>query len=191
MSDLFDMFGSGRSREYQRNQRPDWPMRGADLTARLELDFADAVNGQTTTLELDGRSLQTRIPAGVGHGQTIRLAGKGQPGLNGGPDGDLYIEISVAEHPVFGRSGRNLTVEIPISYTTAVLGGEASVPTLDGGSVTVKIPAGTQVGTTLRVRGRGVPHASKPGDLLATATIQVPTSVTDEQRTLLEQLDPA
>ncbi len=186
MADLFDLFGAqGQQRT---SRRSDWPMRGADLTARLKLDFVDAVNGYTTTLELDGRSLKTRIPAGVADGQTIRLAGKGQPGANGGPAGDLFIEISVAKHPEFGRSGGNLTVTVPISYTDAVLGAAVRVPTLDGGSVTVKVPPGTPGGKTFRVPGKGVPHSSKPGNLLVTITIDVPTEVSDEDAALLRQL---
>lgn len=192
MSDLFDMFGGARGQgphQARHHTNPaDWPRRGADLTAGLQLDFVDAVNGMTTTLDLDGRSVTTRIPAGVADGQTIRLAGKGRPGANGGPDGDLFIDISVRSHPTFARAGRNLKVTVPISYTDAVLGGQMRVPTLDGGQVTVKIPAGTQVGRTFRVPGKGVPGASKPGDLLATVTIDVPTEVSDADAELLRQL---
>jgi len=196
LSDLFDMFGAHRRDTghgprtgfRSSNAGRDWPMRGADITARLELDFEEAVNGRTTTLELDGRSIKTRIPAGVSDGQTIRLAGKGSPGMNGGPDGDLLIEISVRKHPVFGRSGRDLTVTVPLSYPVAVLGGEMAVPTLDGGSVKVKIPAGTPVGKTFRISGRGVPGTPKPGDLLASVTIDVPTTVSDGDAELLRQL---
>ncbi len=193
MADLFDLLGAqgahpGGSQPRGARRAADWPMRGADLTARLQLDFAEAVNGRTTTLELDGRSIKTRIPAGVSDGQTIRLAGKGGPGINGGPAGDLFIEISVADDPRFGRSGRDLTVTVPISYTDAVLRGEMRVPTLDGSSVTIKIPAGTPVGKTFRLSGRGVPHPTKPGNLLATVTIDVPTEVSDEDAALLRQL---
>lgn len=192
MADLFDMFGGGpRGRGPQQGRRTssaDWPMRGADLTAGLQIDFADAVNGMTTTLDVDGRSITTRIPAGVSDGQTIRLAGKGRPGANGGPNGDLFIEISVRDHPTFSRSGRDLKVTVPVSYADAVLGGQMRVPTLDGGQVTVKIPAGTQVGRTFRVPGKGVPHPTKPGDLLAKVTIAVPTEVSDEDAELLRRL---
>lgn len=192
ISDLFEAFGASRrsNDRYYRSDRhqADWPMRGADITARLSLEFADAINGHTTTLELDGRTIKTRIPAGVSPGQTIRLAGKGSPGVNGGPDGDLFIEISVEDHPVFERSGRDLKVTVPIPYTTAVLGGEASVPTLDGGAVTIKVPAGTPVGRTFRIPNKGVPHTAKPGALLASITIDVPTAVSDEDAELLRQL---
>lgn len=186
MADLFDLFGA----QAQPGQRPttNWPLRGRDLTASLRLDFESAINGLTQSLELDGRNVKTRIPAGVQDGQTIRLAGKGGAEANGGPSGDLFIEIAVDKHPVFGRSGRNLTVTVPISYADAALGGEMRVPTLDGAFVTIKVPAGTQVGKTFRVPGRGVPHPTKPGNLLASVTITVPTSVTDENAELLRQL---
>ena len=186
MADLFDLFGA-QARPQQR-ATANWPLRGRDLTASLQLDFESAVNGLTTTLQLDGRTVNTRIPAGVKDGQTIRLVGKGTPGANGGPSGDLLIEIAVDKHPVFERSGRDLTVTVPISYADAVLGGEMRVPTLDGTFVTIKVPSGTQVGKTFRVSGRGVPHPTKPGNLLATVTIAVPTSVTDEDAGLLRQL---
>ncbi len=189
MADLFDMFGA--QGQHGAGRRSDWPMRGADLTARLQLDFVEAVNGRTTTLELDGRSVKTRIPAGVADGQTIRLPGNGQPGANGGPAGDLFIEISVAKHPMFDRSGRNLTVTVPIPYATAVLGGEMRVPALDGSFVTIKVPPGTPVGKTFRVPGKGVPHPSNPGHLLATVTIDIPTEVSDEEAALLRQLSSA
>ena len=130
MADLFDLFGA-QARPQQR-ATANWPLRGRDLTASLQLDFESAVNGLTTTLQLDGRTVNTRIPAGVKDGQTIRLVGKGTPGANGGPSGDLLIEIAVDKHPVFERSGRDLTVTVPISYADAVLGGEMRVPTLDG-----------------------------------------------------------
>ena len=186
MADLFDLFGA-QARPQQR-ATANWPLRGRDLTASLQLDFESAVNGLTTTLQLDGRTVNTRIRAGVKDGQTIRLVGKGTPGANGGPSGDLLIEIAVDKHPVFERSGRDLTVTVSISYADAVLGGEMRVPTLDGTFVTIKVPSGTQVGKTFRVSGRGVPHPMKPGNLLATVTIAVPTSVTDEDAGLLRQL---
>ena len=104
MADLFDLFGA----QAQPGQRPttNWPLRGRDLTASLRLDFESAINGLTQSLGLDGRNVKTRIPAGVQDGQTIRLAGKGGAEANGGPSGDLFIEIAVDKHPVFGRSGR-------------------------------------------------------------------------------------
>ena len=164
------------------------PRRGSDLSASLNMEFIDAVQGLTTTLALDGRSVNVRIPAGVKDQQTIRLAGKGSPSLNGGPDGDLLILISVGSHPTFGRSGNNLTTTVPIRYEDAVLGGEVSVPTLDGPTVTVRIPPGSANGQKLRVKGKGVPLTNRTGDLIVSVTIEVPSDVSDEERSLLEQL---
>lgn len=128
------------------------------------------------------RQVKVRIPAGVKDGQRIRLKGRGGPGSNGGPAGDLNVVVSVAAHDVFGRKGQNLTVDVPISFADAALGAKVQVPTVDGKSVTLKVPAGTSSGKTFRVKGRGVVSSSGTGDLLVTIDIAVPTSVTDEQR---------
>ncbi|QYJ05822.1 molecular chaperone DnaJ [Nocardioides panacisoli] len=133
------------------------------------------------------RTIQAKIPAGVKDGQRIRLRGKGAPGENGGPSGDLFVTVKVATHRVFGRKGDHLTVEVPISFPEAALGAEIKVPTLGGTPVTVKVPAGTPTGRTFRVRGRGAkkPDGSR-GDLLATVEVQVPGSLTDDARQALE-----
>jgi len=180
--DFDDLFGDYFAEQQSR------PRRGADMSASLGLDFVDAVQGLTTTLVVDGRSVTVRIPAGVKDQQTIRLANKGSAGVNGGPAGDLLIQISVSAHATFGRAGNNLTTTVPVRYEDAVLGGEVSVPTLDGPSVTVRVPAGSSAGQKLRVKGKGVPVIGRSGDLLVTLTIEVPTVVSDEERSLLEQL---
>jgi molecular chaperone DnaJ len=177
------------------------PRRGPDLEAILTLDFEDAVHGLTTELTLtdpngstgpDGsRAFKVRVPAGVDDGQRIRLAGKGSPGLNGGPPGDLYAVIRVAPHPVFGRRGLDLTVDTPISWPEAVLGSEITVPTLDGAPVRVRVPAGTPPGRTLRVRGRGVRSEKGCGDLLVGIRVTVPEHVTEEQRQAVEAVAAA
>lgn len=171
------------------------PRRGEDLEAVLHLEFEDAVRGLTTQLGIDGpdgpRQVKVRVPAGVGDGQRIRLAGLGAPGRNGGPPGDLYAVVRVAPHPVFGRRGRNLTVEARISWPEAVLGTEIDVPTLDGPTVRVRVPAGTPHGRTLRVRGRGVRTSEGTGDLLVTIGLEVPERVTDEQRRAVEAVAAA
>ena len=128
------------------------------------------------------RTVTARIPAGVADGQRIRLAGKGSPG---NPPGDLFVRVSVAPHPVFGRKGNNLTVTVPISFAEAALGGTVAVPTVDG-SVTLRIPAGTSSGKTFRVKGKGVPSKKGAGDLLATVEVQVPTQLSAEERQALE-----
>ena len=132
-----------------------------------------------------------RVPAGIDHGQRIRLAGKGGPGTNGGPPGDLYAVIRVGPHPVFGRSGLDLTVDAPITWPEAVLGSEVTVPTLEGSPVRVRVPAGTPHGRTLRVRGRGVQTGKSRGDLLVGIRVTVPDHVTDEQRQAVEAVAAA
>lgn len=120
------------------------------------------------------RTLQIRIPSGVKDGQRIRLKGKGGQGEGGAPDGDLYVVVHVARHPVFGRRGGNLTISVPVTFDEAVLGADIQVPTLGGAPVTIRVPAGTASGTTLRARGKG---AGASGDLLVTIEVQVPKGV--------------
>ena len=110
-----------------------------------------------TGIERRPREVRVRIPAGVDDGQRIRLKGRGGPGRNGGPAGDLYVTVRVAPHPVFGRKGRDLTLSVPVTFPEAALGTDLSVPTLDGGQVTLRVPPGTRSGRTFRVKGKGVP----------------------------------
>jgi molecular chaperone DnaJ len=141
-----------------------------------------AGTGQTVTT----RTIRTRIPAGVADGQSIRIAGKGQPGDNGGPAGDLIVHVHVQPHGVFGRKGDNLTLTLPVTFPEAALGATVRVPTLDGTAVSVKIPPGTTSGRTLRVRGKGVTRRDGTrGDLLVTVEVAVPASLTDEAKTAL------
>jgi molecular chaperone DnaJ len=134
------------------------------------------------------RTVQARIPAGVKDGARIRLKGKGAPGERGGPNGDLYVIVHVTPHPVFARKGDNLTVSVPVTFAEAALGGQVVVPTPGGGTVTLKIPAGTANGRTFRVRGKGVARKDgTKGDLLATVDVQVPTAMSDEAREALEK----
>jgi molecular chaperone DnaJ len=134
------------------------------------------------------RTVQARIPAGVKDGARIRLKGKGAPGERGGPNGDLYVVVHVTPHPVFARKGDNLTVTVPVTFAEAALGGQVVVPTPGGGTVTLKIPAGTANGRTFRVRGKGVARKDgTKGDLLATVDVQVPSGMSDEAREALER----
>jgi len=133
------------------------------------------------------RTIQARIPAGVGDGQRIKLKGKGAPGERGGPPGDLYVRVHVTPHPVFGRSGSNLTVTVPVTFPEAALGAEIKVPSHRGMPVSVRIPPGTPNGRTFRVRGKGVRRPdSTVGDLLVTVDVQVPKNVDGEAREALE-----
>ncbi len=137
------------------------------------------------------REVKTRIPAGVKDGQTIRLKGRGGPGRNGGPAGDLLVELKVMPHPLFGRSGDNLTVTVPVTYPEAALGGDIDVPTLDGTRVTLRLRPGTQTGSRHRVKGKGIETKHHTGDLIVTVNVQVPTDLTDDQRAAIEQLAAA
>jgi molecular chaperone DnaJ len=133
------------------------------------------------------RTIQARIPAGVADGQRIKLAGKGAPGERGGPPGDLYVRVHVQGHPVFGRSGHNLTLTVPITMAEAALGAEIKVPSHHGMPVSLRIPAGTPTGRTFRVRGKGVRRKDGTvGDLLVTVNVQVPTELSDKARSALE-----
>ena len=156
---------------------------------RIE-DPCPACSGAGT--EVRARQVKVRLPAGVTDGQRIRLKSRGGAGRNGGPAGDLYVNVRVAPHTVFGRRGNDLTVTVPVSYPEAVLGAEVSVPTLSR-PVTVKVPPGSRAGRVLRVRGRGVPAKAGTGDLLVTVDVVVPTELSAEQtdavRALSEVVD--
>ena len=265
--DIGDLLGQmfGRGRTGGRAGSGVGPRRGADVTAELNLDFADAARGLTTTLHLTSdaqcstcsgsgskpgtspqvcgvcggrgvvdenqglfsfsspcrncqgrgslvtdpcptcrgsgverrpREVKARIPAGVSDGQTIRLAGRGAPGRNGGPAGDLLVEIHVRPHERFGRSGNHLTITVPVTFAEAALGGDIDVPTLDGSSVVLRLKPGTQSGSRHRVKGKGIHTTSKRGgdqhgDLIVTVEVDVPTSLTDAQRAAIQQLADA
>ncbi len=139
------------------------------------------------------RTLNVNIPAGVETGTRIRLAGEGEAGLRGGPAGDLYIFIEVDSHPIFERDNQNLYCRIPVSMTTATLGGELEAPTLDGGRTRVKVPAGVQTGKQLRLRGKGMPslRGAVPGDLYIELAVETPVNLTTRQRELLEEFEAA
>jgi molecular chaperone DnaJ len=143
-------------------------------------------SGATTQV----RTINVRIPAGVRDGAKVRIPGKGTPGAHGGPAGDLYVTVHVEPHKLFGRSGDDLTLTVPITFTEAALGSTLRVPTLDG-SVALKIAAGTPSGRTLRVRGRGVHRRGRTGDLLVTVEVAVPTHLDEAARDALEQFATA
>ena len=141
---------------------------------------------------MSSRTIQARIPAGVADGQRIRLRGKGAPGERGGPAGDLYVRVHVKPHPIFGRSGDNITVSVPVTFTEAALGAEIKVPSLRGVPVSVRIPAGTPSGRTFRVRGKGARRKDGTnGDLLATMAVQVPQNLNGAARQALESFREA
>jgi curved DNA-binding protein len=177
--------------------------RGPDVEAELELDLVDAARGGERRLTIGrptaeggvrSETVTVRIPSGVSDGGRIRLPGKGGEGRGGGPPGDLHARIRVRPHPVFRREGRDLFVDLPLTVREAVLGAKVEVPTLDG-HATVTVPPGTDSGTRLRLRGKGVPHPSggKVGDLYAVTQIRVPRDLDPEARARIEamtELDP-
>jgi molecular chaperone DnaJ len=183
LGDMFAQQGGGGYRP------PAGPRRGADLEARTTLSFRDAIEGSTVTLSTaDGARITTRIPVGVKDGQKIRLRGKGNPGDQGAPPGDLMLIVQVKSHPVFGRDGNNLTVDLPVTFAEAALGATVSVPTLSGDPVRVRITAGTPNGRVLRVKGRGIAAKDHPGDLLAKVSVAVPHRLSDKARGAVEVL---
>jgi molecular chaperone DnaJ len=136
------------------------------------------------------KALEIRIPAGIDDGMQIRLSGNGEPGINGGPSGDLYVEVRLKQHSLFERDGGDLHCQMPIQFTTAALGGEIEVPTLEG-RVSLTVPAGTQPGNTFRLRGKGIKglRSGATGDLYLRVQIETPVNLTDHQRDLLKQFD--
>ena len=135
--------------------------------------------------------MEIKIPSGIDDGQRIRSSGNGEPGQNGGPSGDLYIEIRLRKHDIFEREADDLHCHVPVSMTTASLGGEIDVPTLSG-KATIDLPEGTQSGKTFRLRGKGIKgvRSSYPGDLYCHVAVETPVKLTEHQRKLLKELDP-
>jgi molecular chaperone DnaJ len=172
---------------------PRGPQRGLDVEAATSLGFREAVSGETVQLRSsEGRTITARIPPGVRDGQRIRLRGKGRPGDEGGPPGDMVVTVHVEPHPVFGRDGDNLTLTVPVTFPEAALGAKLQVPTLEGSTVTVKLPAGTPSGRVLRVKGRGVNRSGHPaGDLLVRVEVAVPQRLSDKAKRAVEDFADA
>jgi len=186
---LGGMFGQQGEQGYGGFGAAAGPRRGADVEAHATLSFRDAAQGSTVTLSTaDGSRITARIPVGVKDGQKIRLRGKGNPGDQGAPAGDLMLTVQVGTHPVFGRDGDNLTVDLPITFAEAVLGATVSVPTLSGDPVKVRIGAGTPNGRVLRVKGRGIVAKNHAGDLLAKVSVAIPQRLSDKAREAVEVL---
>lgn len=181
---LFGGRGRGRSRATQRGYR------GQDYTTEMHLNLRDAYQTHKREISIDGKKLRITIPAGVANDQVIKLSGQGGSGANGGPNGDLHITIKVADGRDFKRAGNDLYATAPLSLYTAVLGGEETVATFTG-KVKLKIAAGTQNGTKVRLKGKGFPvykQEGKFGDLIITYDINIPTNLTEEQKELFKKL---
>lgn len=186
-SDFFEsMFGgsanTGRSRQVK--------FRGEDYRAQLQLDLTDAYKTQKQTLSLNGKNIRITIPAGIENGQTIKIAGHGGPGINGGPNGDLYITFSIANHPGIKRLGNDLFTHVDLELYTAVLGGQIILDTLSG-KLKLKVKPETQNGSKVKLKGKGFPVYKKEGqfgDLYITYTIKIPTHLTERQKSLFTEL---
>jgi molecular chaperone DnaJ len=162
------------------------PTKGSDVAAATEVSFRQAAEGATVSLSLDGKKVSTRLPVGVKSGQKIRIRGQGRPGAGGGPAGDLLLTVHVGKHPVFTTEGLNLRVKLPVSFDEAALGASVNVPTLDGSTVRLKVPAGTSSGRVLRVKGRGLKGKNATGDLLASVEVVVPSKLSKAAKETLE-----
>lgn len=164
--------------------------KGQDVHAELNLSLKDAATTHQQTFDINGKKVRITIPAGVYDGQQIKLKGHGNPGYNGGPNGDLYITFTIPADPDFERIGDDLKTKVAIDLYTAVLGGDVKVKTLTG-SVNLKVKSETQNGTTVRLKGKGFPVYKKEGefgDLFVTYDVKLPTNLTDKQKQLFEQL---
>ncbi|MBN2887432.1 MAG: DnaJ domain-containing protein [Chromatiaceae bacterium] len=181
--DFSDFFSSIFGRAFGGDETPR-PRQGRHRRIRLELSLEEAHSGVTRQIEVErgGRSLNVRIPAGATEGRQIRLAGQGAPGRNGGPPGDLYLEVRLKPHRLFKVEGRDIHLHLPIAPWEAALGASVTVPTL-GGAVALKIPPGSQSGRRLRLKGRGLP-GDPPGDQIVILTIHTPPADSPRAREL-------
>ena len=187
-SDFFEsMFGEeARGRSSNRQTR----FRGQDLRAELQLDLIDVYQSHQRTLTVNGKNIRLTIPAGVEHEQTIKIAGHGNPGVNGGPNGDLYLTFSITDHPKFKREGSNLYANVELDLYTALLGGETTVDTLDG-KVKLKVAPETQSGTKVKLKGKGFPVYKKEnvfGDLYLSYQVKLPTKLSEQEKALFNEL---
>lgn len=199
-SDFFHTFfggmGGGAQEPGTRGRaRARAPRQGRDVEQEIELNLEDALNGSTRRFSIshDGnaRTLDVRIPAGVGEGSRVRIAGEGEHGTSGAKSGDLYLRVRLAPHPRFEVKGKDLYTKNTVPLMTAVLGGEAHVETLSGRTLRLKIPAGTQNGQVFRLKGHGMPtvkHPDQTGDLYAAINVEIPRDLTPEQQRHFEEL---
>jgi DnaJ-class molecular chaperone len=172
--DFEEIFGRG-----SRGGRGHRPLKGEDLLYQMNIPFNDSVLGAEKEFSTpEGHHLSVKIPAGIKSGQKLKFAGKGEPGVNGGPNGDLYLAVQVAPSDQYRRQERDLEVEIPVLFSVALLGGKVRVPTVDG-EVEMTLPKGVSSGTKLRIKGKGI-RGKNPGDLFAKVKITVPKEIPPE-----------
>jgi curved DNA-binding protein len=195
LSELFESLGAfGRASGFGRGRagaRRGGTMAfpGEDYEVPVRLTLEEAFRGTERTVQLEGgRSFTARIPKGSTDGQRLRLRGKGGPGMNGGPPGDLYLQIHLEPHPLFRVSGHDLDLEVPLTPWEVALGAQVEIPTLEG-RVTMKVPAGSKAGQKLRLAGKGLPKpGGGAGDLYAVLGIDVPSTLTEQEKKLFEEL---
>jgi curved DNA-binding protein len=186
-SDFFEsMFGgsanAGRNRQVK--------FRGEDYNAQLQLKLTDVYQSHKQTLSVNGKNIRITIPAGIENGQTIKISGHGGPGINGGPNGDLYITFTISNHPGMKRLGNDLFIHFDIDLYAAVLGSEITIDTLSG-KVKLKVKPETQNGTKVKLKGKGFPYYKIDGhfgDLYITYSVKIPTNITEKQKILFTEL---
>lgn len=190
-SDFSDFFGSmfgGQSGGGMGGRQAKF--RGQDFNAEVQLNLIDAYQTHQQTLSVNGKNIRITIPAGIENGQTIKIAGHGGPGVNGGPAGDLFITFSIVNDTKFKREGSNLYATVDLNLYTAVLGGEITIDTLSG-KVKLKVPPETQNGTKVKLKGKGFPFYKKEGqfgDLFITYAVKIPSNLTEKQKKLFTEL---
>ncbi|MBN2331920.1 MAG: J domain-containing protein [Deltaproteobacteria bacterium] len=182
-----DLFGGSGGGGFQQG-----PHKGHDISYEVEISFADAVHGTELVLQINNRKVTVRIPPGISNNGKLRVKGKGQPGIHGGPPGDLLLRVKVLPHEIFAMNGYNLHCQVKIPVTLAMLGGRVDVPTFDGKAV-LSLPPGTQSGQKFRLQGKGVKKGKSGahGDEIVEIEVQIPKKLTPEARKLVEQLAAA
>ena len=184
----FGGFGGAHGSPYQQA-----PQKGEDLHASTRITLKQSLGGVNIKLAVSGKPMTVKVPKGIKDGQSVRLRGKGKASINGGSAGDLIVTIHVEEDSVYSREGNDLRMTLPVTFAEATLGANVELPLIDGSTVTVKVPAGSDSGRTLRLKGRGVATKKGTGDLLATISVVVPKDLTPEQldsiKSLADSLD--
>jgi len=188
-SDFFEsLFGGGGSGPRGRSRQTKF--RGQDIEGQFQLNLTDAYKTHQQTFTVNGKNIRITIPAGSENGQKIRIAGHGEPGINGGPNGDLYITFHIVNNTKFRRHGNDLYTTVDIDLYSALLGGDITVDTMDG-KIKLKVAPETQNGTKVRLKGKGFPVYKKDnefGDLIITYNVKLPTNLSEKQKELFRQL---
>ena len=189
-SDFFEFLFGGHSAGRSRSSRSHMKFRGQDFHAEMELNLTDVYKTHKRVIEVNGKKIRITIPAGVEDGQTIRIKGYGGEGINGGPNGDLYITFRILNNTNFRRKGADLYLDYDLDLYTAVLGGEVIINTL-GGKIKLKVKPETQNGTKVRIKGKGMPIYKQEGafgDLYVTYQIKIPTNLSEKEKELFKEL---